>query len=48
MSTRVGCSFINHTPMGYLALVKARGVTSLAEVFAAGYECAGEHYTGKS
>jgi hypothetical protein len=34
--------------MGYLLFVKARGVTSLAETFAAGYECAGEYTTEKS
>jgi hypothetical protein len=39
---------LSQAGMGYLTFVKARGVTSLAEAFAAGYECAGDYYTDKS
>jgi hypothetical protein len=31
--------------LGYLLYVRARGITSLAEAFAAGYECAHEEKT---
>jgi len=33
---------LSHAGMGYLLFVRARGVTDLAEAFAAGYQCACE------
>ena len=33
--------------LGYLLYVRARGITSLAEAFAAGYECASDESQAK-
>jgi len=33
--------------LGYLLFVKARGITGVAEAFAAGYQCAAEEYQDK-
>jgi hypothetical protein len=33
--------------LGYLLFVKARGIASVAEAFAAGYQCAAEEYDAK-
>ena len=35
-----GVMSLSTAGLGYLLYVKARGITSLAEAFAAGYECA--------
>ena len=39
---------LSHAGMGYLLFVEAAGVRSLAEAFAAGYQCAAEFYAENS
>lgn len=43
-----GVMSLSKAGLGYLLSVKARGITSLAEAFAAGYECAHEEILAKS
>jgi hypothetical protein len=35
---------LSHAGMGYLCFVRAMDITKPAEAFAAGYQCAAEHY----
>jgi hypothetical protein len=44
---RQGVMSLSVAGLGYLLYVKARGITSLAEAFAAGYECAHEEINDK-
>ena len=38
---------LSHAGIGYLCFVKAAGITSVAQAFAAGYQCAAEEYEAK-
>ena len=42
-----GVMSLSTAGLGYLLYVKARGITSLAEAFAAGYECAHDEIEDK-
>jgi hypothetical protein len=42
-----GIMSLSTAGLGYLLSVQARGITSLAEAFAAGYECAYEEIKAK-
>ena len=42
-----GVMSLSTAGLGYLLYVKARGITSLAEAFAAGYECAHDEIRAK-
>ena len=39
-----GVMSLSAAGLGYLLFVKARDITHVAEAFAAGYQCAAEHY----
>lgn len=39
---------LSHSGMGYLCFVKAADITSVAEAFASGYQCAADHYAEDS
>jgi hypothetical protein len=42
-----GIMSLSAAGLGYLLYVKARGITSLAEAFAAGYQCAHDEIMAK-